>query len=302
MQQTLQDKFSLSGKGLHTGLNLTITFCPAPADHGLKVQRVDLEGSPVIEALAENVIDTSRGTVIGNADLRVSTIEHGLASLMALGIDNCLIQVDGPEFPILDGSARFYVDNILRVGIVRQDAPRRYLTISEPLEYYDEISGSCLRIEPSDHLSIDSTIEFHDSQFVQTQRAAMTDVNDFADEIASARTFVFVREIEPLLQMGLIKGGDLTNALVIYERRMSQQRLDALADTLGVEHRDADHLGYLQQKPLTWENEPARHKLLDILGDLALVGRPIKGHIIAVRPGHKANNKFARLLRAKHCS
>lgn len=302
MQQTLQDKFSLSGKGLHTGLDLTVTFSPAPVDHGIKVQRIDLVGSPIIEALAENVIDTSRGTVIGNDRLRVSTIEHGLASLMALGIDNCLILVDGPEFPILDGSSFFYVQNILRVGIVRQDAPRRYLTITEPLEYYDEISGSCLRIEPADKLSIDSTIEFHDSQFVKTQRAVMSDVSEFPEQIASARTFVFVREIEPLLQMGLIKGGDLTNALVIYERRVSQERLDALADSLGVEHRDADHLGYLQQKPLTWENEPARHKLLDILGDLALVGRPIKGRIIAVRPGHKANNKFARLLRAKHCS
>lgn len=299
MQHTLKDKFSLSSKGLHTGLQLTATFLPAPADHGIKIQRIDLDGHPIIEALAENVIDTSRGTVVGNADYRVSTIEHGMAALVAYGIDNCLVQVDGPEFPILDGSAHYYVQEIERVGVVEQGVSRRYIEIKEPLEYYDEISGSCLRVEPAEHFSIDSTIEFFDSQFVQTQRAVLNSLQDFPQEIASARTFVFVREIEPLLKMGLIKGGDLHNALVIYERLLSQERLDALADTLGVEHRDASQLGYLQQKPLTWDNECARHKLLDIIGDMALVGRPVKGRIIAIRPGHKANNKFARLLR-KH--
>ncbi len=302
MQHTLKAPFSLSGKGLHTGLHITATFAPAPTGHGLRIRRVDLPGEPTIEALAEFVIDTSRGTVLGNAELRVSTIEHGMAALVASGIDNCLISVDGPEFPILDGSSIRYVEQIAQVGVEEQDAPRSYIEIREPLEYYDEISGSCLRIEPSDRLRIDSTIEFLDSQFVKTQRAILNDLCDFPSDFASARTFVFVREVEPLLKMGLIKGGDLNNALVIYERQLSQERLDALADTLGVEHRDASHLGYLQQKPITWENECARHKLLDIIGDMALIGRPIKGHIIAIRPGHTANNKFARLVRKHYCS
>ena len=184
--------------------------------------------------------------------------------------------------------------------MVEQDAPRNYIEIKEPIEYYDEISGSCLRLEPAGKLSVDSTIEFFDSQFIKTQRAVLHDLSEFPKEFASARTFVFVREVEMLLQMGLIKGGDLSNALVIYERQLSQERLDALADMLGVEHRDASQLGYLQQKPITWNNECARHKLLDILGDIALIGRPLKGHIIAIRPGHKANNKFARLVRQRY--
>lgn len=298
-QHTLNDKFSLTGKGLHTGLPLTLTFLPAPEHHGFKIQRMDLPGQPLIDVLAENVIDTSRGTVVGTPDCRVSTIEHAMAALVAFEVDNCLMQVDGPEFPILDGSSILYVEQLQKVGITEQEAERLYAELTEPLEYYDEISGSCLRFEPSTHFSVDSTIEFPDSPFLQTQRAVLTQLADFPREIASARTFVFVREIEPLLNMGLIKGGDLNNALVIYEQQLSQERLNTLADTLGVEHRDASHLGYLQQKPITWENEPARHKLLDILGDMALIGRPLRGRIIAIRPGHKANNKFARLVRTK---
>ena len=292
MQQTLKQPFSLSSKGLHTGLQVTVTFCPAPVGHGIKIQRVDLPEQPIIEVLAENVFDTSRGTVIGTPEVRVSTIEHGMAALMAYGIDNVLIQVNGPEFPILDGSSIHYVQQIERVGIEPQDAPRQYLTIDTPIEFHDEATGNHLRIEPADRLIIDSTIEFPESQFVRSQHAVLNDLSEFASEFASARTFVFVREIEPLLQMGLIKGGDLTNALVIYERQLSQERLDALADSLGVEHRDASHLGYLQQKPLAWDNESARHKLLDILG-----GRPLKGKITAVRPGHKVNNQLARRIR-----
>ena len=299
MQHTLKASFSLQGKGLHTGLQLSITFLPAPADYGYKIQRVDLEGQPYIIPLAENVIDTSRGTVVGTPECRVSTIEHAMAALVALGVDNCLIQINGPEFPILDGSSILYVEQILKVGLEEQDAPRRYIEITEPFEYYDEISGSCLRVQPADSFAIDSTIEFPDSQFVQRQSATLEHMSDFAEEIASARTFVFVREIEALLQMGLIKGGDLSNALVIYERLVSQERLDKLADTLGVEHRDANQLGYLQERPAQWSNEPARHKLLDIIGDMALIGRPLKGRIIAIRPGHDANNKFARMVRAK---
>ena len=260
---------------------------------------MDLEGQPFILPLAENVIDTSRGTVVGTPECRVSTIEHAMAALVALGVDNCLIQINGPEFPILDGSSILYVEQIVKVGLEEQGVPRRYIEITEPFEYYDEISGSCLRVQPADRFAIDSTIEFPDSQFVQRQSATLEHMADFPEEIASARTFVFVREIEALLQMGLIKGGDLTNALVIYERLVPQERLDKLADTLGVEHRDANHLGYLQERPVKWNNEPARHKLLDIIGDMALIGRPLKGRIVAIRPGHDANNKFARMVRAK---
>lgn len=299
MQHTLKAPFSLQGKGLHTGLQLTLTFQPAPANYGYKIQRVDLEGQPIIEPLAENVIDTSRGTVVGTPECRVSTIEHAMAALVALGVDNCLLQVNGPEFPILDGSSILYVEQIQKVGLENQGVPRNYLEINEPFEYYDEISGSCLRVQPADRFAIDSTIEFPDSQFVQRQSATLEHMSDFSEEIASARTFVFVREIEALLNMGLIKGGDLSNALVIYERMMSQERLDKLTETLGVRRLDASHLGYLQERPVKWDNEPARHKLLDIIGDMALIGRPIKGRIIAIRPGHDANNKFARMVRAK---
>ena len=299
MQHTLQSSFSLSGKGLHTGLHLPVTFHPADEDHGYRIRRVDLEGQPEIVPLAENVIDTSRGTVVGTPDCRVSTIEHAMAALVAMGVDNCLIEVDGPEFPILDGSSVLYVREIQRVGLREQQAERRYLEVVEPFEYYDEISGSCLRVQPCDHFALDSTIVFPDSQFIQTQSAVLEHLSDFPEEIASARTFVFVREIEPLLHMGLIKGGDLSNALVIYERRVDQARLDKLSDSLGVKHLDANQLGYIQERPVTWENEPARHKLLDIIGDMALIGRPLKGRIIAIRPGHEANNKFARLVRSK---
>lgn len=299
MQHTLKAPFSLQGKGLHTGLQLTLTFQPAPANYGYKIQRVDLEGQPIIEPLAENVFDTSRGTVVGTPECRVSTIEHAMAALVALGVDNCLMQVDGPEFPILDGSSILYVEQIQKVGLENQGVPRNYLEINEPFEYYDEISGSCLRVQPADCFAVDSTIEFPDSQFVQRQSATLEHMSDFPEEIASARTFVFVREIEALLNMGLIKGGDLSNALVIYERMMSQERLDKLTETLGVRRLDASHLGYLQERPVKWDNEPARHKLLDIIGDMALIGRPIKGRIIAIRPGHDANNKFARMVRAK---
>ena len=299
MQHTLKAPFSLQGKGLHTGLQLTLTFQPAPVNHGYKIQRVDLEGKPIIEPLAENVFDTSRGTVVGTPECRVSTIEHAMAALVALGVDNCLMQVDGPEFPILDGSSILYVEQIQKVGLENQGVPRNYLEINEPFEYYDEISGSCLRVQPADRFAVDSTIEFPDSQFVQRQSATLEHMSDFPEDIASARTFVFVREIEALLNMGLIKGGDLSNALVIYERRMEQERLNKLSDSLGVKHLDAEQLGYIQERPVTWDNEPARHKLLDIIGDMALIGRPLKGRIIAIRPGHEANNKFARLVRTK---
>ncbi|MBR3444960.1 MAG: bifunctional UDP-3-O-[Prevotella sp.] len=295
-QNTLKGSFSLCGKGLHTGLSLTVTFNPAPENTGYKIQRIDLDEQPVIDAVAEKVIDTQRGTVLGVGDVRVSTVEHGLSALYALGIDNCLIQVNGPEFPILDGSAAMYVEKIQQVGIEEQNAPKDYYIIKKKIEVKDEESGSCITILPDENFSITAMCSF-ESKFINSQFATMEDVSEFAKEIAPARTFVFVRDIEPLINANLIKGGDMDNAIVIYERETTQERLDKLADLLNVPHRDATKLGYIQNKPLVWENECTRHKLLDIIGDMALIGKPIKGRIIATRPGHSINNKFARLMR-----
>lgn len=295
-QKTLAGSFSLFGKGLHTGLNLTVTFNPAPENSGYKIQRIDLEEEPIIQAIAENVVDTSRGTVVANGEARCSTIEHAMAALYALGIDNCLIQVNGPEFPILDGSSIMYVENIRRVGVVEQNAPKDFYVIKKKIEFRDDETGSSIIILPDEQFSITTMISF-DSQFINSQFATLDNMDDFTEHIAPARTFVFVREIEPLLKAGLIKGGDLDNAIVIYEKEISQEALDRLADHLHVEHRDATALGYIQDRPLVWQNEPARHKLLDIIGDMALIGRPIKGRIIATRPGHTINNKFARQMR-----
>jgi UDP-3-O-[3-hydroxymyristoyl] N-acetylglucosamine deacetylase/3-hydroxyacyl-[acyl-carrier-protein] dehydratase len=295
-QKTLKGSFSLFGKGLHTGLNLTVTFNPAPENTGIKIQRIDIEGQPVIEAVAERVTDTQRGTVLSQNGVKVSTVEHGLAALYALGVDNCLIQVNGPEFPILDGSAAIYVDRIRKVGIEEQNAPKDFYIIRHKIEIRDEASGSCITILPDEAFSITVMCSF-DSKFVNSQFATLHNIDQFAEEVAPARTFVFVRDIEPLLNANLIKGGDMDNAIVIYEKQIPQERLDQLADLLKVPHMDATKMGYIQPKPLQWENECTRHKLLDIVGDMALIGKPIKGRIIATRPGHTINNKFARLMR-----
>ena len=295
-QKTLKDSFSLSGKGLHTGLDLTVTFNPAPENHGYKIQRVDLEGKPLIEAVADNVVETTRGTVLAKNDIKVSTVEHGMAALYALGIDNCLIQVNGPEFPILDGSAQHYVNEIERVGTVEQNAVKDFYIIKSKIEFRDEQTGSSIIVLPDENFSLNVLISY-DSTIIPNQFATLEDMAKFKDEIAASRTFVFVREIEPLLQAGLIKGGDLDNAIVIYERQMSQENYDKLADVMGVPHMDATQLGYIMHKPLVWPNECARHKLLDVIGDMALIGKPIKGRIIATRPGHTINNKFARQMR-----
>jgi UDP-3-O-[3-hydroxymyristoyl] N-acetylglucosamine deacetylase/3-hydroxyacyl-[acyl-carrier-protein] dehydratase len=277
-------------------LNPAVTFNPAPENTGYKIKRIDIEGEPVIDAIAENVVDTQRGTVLGRGDVRVSTVEHGLSALYALGIDNCLIQVNGPEFPILDGSAIQYVEKINEVGIEEQNAPKDWYIIRKKIEVKDEKTGSCITLLPDDSFSLTCMCSF-ESKFINSQFATIDDPAKYPTEIASARTFVFVRDIEPLLQANLIKGGDLDNAIVIYERQTTQERLDMLADMLHVEHRDANDLGYIQHKPLQWENECTRHKLLDVIGDMALIGKPIKGRIIATRPGHTINNKFARQVR-----
>lgn len=295
-QNTLGGSFTLHGKGLHTGLSLTVTFNPAPENHGYKIQRIDLPGEPVIEAIAENVIETTRGTVLAQGEARCSTVEHALAALYALGVDNCLLQVTGPEVPILDGSAEIYVENIKRVGIVEQNAPKDYYIVHKKIEVRDDKTGSIITILPDEQFSITAMIAFQ-SKVLNSQFATLDDMQKFEKDIAPARTFCFVREVEMMLGAGLIKGGDLDNAIVIYENQKTQAELDQLADRIGAPHHEATELGYLQTKPLMWENEPARHKLLDIIGDMALIGKPIKGRIIATRPGHTINNKFARLMR-----
>jgi UDP-3-O-[3-hydroxymyristoyl] N-acetylglucosamine deacetylase/3-hydroxyacyl-[acyl-carrier-protein] dehydratase len=295
-QTTLGGSFSLFGKGLHTGLSLTVTFNPAPENYGYKIQRIDMEGQPIIDAIAENVVETNRGTVVQSGDARVSTIEHGMSALYALGVDNCLIQVNGPEFPILDGAADAYVKKIMSVGIVKQTAPKDYYIIRKKIEVRDDKSGSIITILPDEDFSITAMCSF-DSKFISSQFATLDNIDKYATEIAPARTFVFVRDVVPLLEANLIKGGDLDNAIVIYERQVEQQQLDKLADLLHVPHIDATKIGYIQHRPLQWDNECTRHKLLDIIGDMALIGKPIKGRIIATRPGHSINNKFARQMR-----
>ena len=293
-QKTLKGSFSLFGKGLHTGLNLTVTFNPAPENTGYKIQRIDLEGHPIINAVAEYVEETQRGTVLVKGNMRISTIEHAMAAIYAMGVDNCLIQVNGPEFPILDGSAAMYVQKIKEVGLSEQNAAKDYYIIRKKIEIKD--GDSIITILPDNDFSITTMCPFK-SKFISSQFATLDSISQFEEEISSARTFVFVRDILPLLQANLIKGGDLDNAIVIYEQHLEQEKLDQLADLLHVPHIDANNIGYIQHKPLKWDNECTRHKLLDIIGDLALIGKPLKGRIIATRPGHTVNNKFARLMR-----
>lgn len=294
-QNTLAGSFTLEGKGLHTGLDIRITFNPAPENHGYKIKRTDLEGQPVLDALAEHVETTQRGTVISKNGITVGTVEHAMAALYALGVDNCLIEVNAPEFPILDGSARYYVENIQRVGLTEQNAYKDYYIVKHKIEVKDE-TGASLTLLPDDNFSANVLISY-DSPVLSNQYATMNDLSEFPTEIAASRTFVFVREVEALLQNNLIKGGDLDNAIVIYDQKTSQESLDKLADMMGLPHKNVQELGYINNKPLVFDNEPARHKLLDVIGDLALIGKPIRGRIIATHPGHGINNKLARIIR-----
>lgn len=293
-QKTIRDSFVIEGIALHTGLNIRLKANPAPINHGIIIRRTDLEGQPTIEAIAENVGYTVRGTVLMNDQMQVSTIEHAMAAFFAAGIDNCLFEVDGPEFPILDGSAKLFRDKIQEVGIEVQDVTKDFITITEEIEYKTD-SGSVIKAYPADKLELEVMIGF-DSPVLREQTASLDDLKDFNAKTASARTFVFVREIEPLLNMNLIKGGDLKNAIVIYDKIMPQEWIDMLTEKLHQPRVDANKLGYLNGG-IKFENEPAMHKLLDLVGDLALVGRPIKGRIIAKYPGHKINTEFAQLLR-----
>lgn len=298
-QRTIKSEFTLSGKGLHTGLHIEATLKPAEANTGYVFKRIDLEGEPIIEAVAENVVDTQRGTVIGSRvdkGVRVSTIEHSLAALYGAGIDNCLIEVNAPEMPILDGSAIQWAEKIDEVGFVEQEADKEFYVVKQRIKVYDPKSGSSLIVLPDEDFSIDTMIEF-DSPVLSNQFASLDNIVKFKDEIAASRTFVFVREVMPLLELNLIKGGDLDNAIVIYDQQMPQEELDKVADVMGVPHKPADKLGYLNHKPLVFTNEPARHKLLDVLGDLALIGRPLRGRIVATRPGHSLNTKLSKKIR-----
>ena len=295
-QCTLNDSFKVHGKGLHTGLMIDAEFCPAPEGHGYKIQRTDLEGEPVIDAVAENVIATQRGTVVAKGDIKISTIEHALAALYAAGIDNCLIKVNAPEIPILDGSAKEYCEKIAQVGVKEQAMEKDYYIVRQKIEVRDEATGASLVVLPDDDFSIDAMIDF-DSPVLNNQYATLDNLAEFPKEIAASRTFVFVREVEPLVKNNLIKGGDLDNAIVIYDSPMEQTELDRLADLMGVPHKNVNEFGYINNIPLTCDNEPARHKLLDVLGDIALIGRPLKGKIIATRPGHSLNTVFSKKIR-----
>ena len=293
-QRTLAKEFTLTGKGLHTGLEVSIKFVPASENHGYQFKRVDLEGQPVIEASAEYVGDTSRGTVLEKGECKVQTVEHALSALYGLGVDNCLIEMNSPEPPILDGSAKFYVEGIEEVGIVEQDAIREYYIPKEKITFKDEARGSEITILPDDEYSVDTMISF-DSKVLRNQYARLNSLEDYKKEISMCRTFVFVRELEFLLNHNLVKGGDLDNAIVIMDQMMEQKELDRIADLFDHQYVEVKE-GILSNLELYFDNECARHKLLDVIGDLALCGKFIKGRVIATCPGHGPNTEMAKLL------
>lgn len=295
-QLTLAAPFTVSGKGLHTGKDITAEFTPAPVNHGYKFQRTDLDGEPVVDALAENVQSTTRGTVIAKGDVSISTIEHAMAALYAAGIDNCLVKINGPEMPILDGSAKEFCEKINAVGTEEQNADKDFYIVKQKIEVRDPETGASIVVLPDTDFSVDVMIDFK-SPVLSNQFASLEKIEDFASEIAASRTFVFVREIEPLVKNNLIKGGDLDNAVVIYDSPMEQTELDRLADLMGVQRKNVSEFGFIQEKPLVADNEPARHKLMDVMGDLALIGRPLKGKVLATRPGHSINTTFAKKIR-----
>ena len=294
-QRTLKSTVTLSGKGLHTGMDVTLNILPAADNTGIIIRRVDLAEPVEIAAVAENVTATERGTVLSRGDVKVSTIEHCLAALFALGIDNCYIEVNAPEFPILDGSAIQYFNAINAAGYEEQIFNKDYFEPSSKKTFTSADGKSTYTILPDDDFSLQVMIGY-DSPLLKNQYALIDSINDFEKEIASCRTFVFVREILPLLEGGLIKGGDLTNALVIYDEETTTENLTKIAAAVGVELPEIKGVGYING-PLLFDNEPARHKLLDLIGDLALLGHPIKGRVIAVHPGHGANTEFGKSIR-----
>jgi len=295
-QKTIKSSVTLTGKGLHSGIDVSISFHPAPENHGFVFKRNDLPGKPLIKALAENVTDTSRGTTLEEGGARVQTIEHVLASCVGKEIDNILIEMEGPEAPILDGSAAMYVKAIEEAGIVEQAADKEYFTPSEKVEYYDETKGIHIIAYPDEAFSINVLIDYN-SKVLGNQYATLDDLKKFSKEIAPSRTFVFLHELEFLARNNLIKGGDLDNAIVIMDRQVDQEELDRLATLFNKPKIKVKPEGVLNNIELHFPNEPARHKLLDMMGDISLIGMPFKGKIIATRPGHHANTEFARILR-----
>jgi len=289
-QHTIGADFTLEGKGLHTGMQITLHAMPAEAGSGIIIRRVDL--GEEMKASAEYVTATERGTVLQKGNCRVSTIEHCMAALAAYGVDNCIIEVNAPEFPILDGSATPYVEKLNIVGVKEQEAERKEFVVKEKIEF--EANGSKITFEPAESFEMTVDIDFN-SPVLKAQKATLNDVSKFSNEVASCRTFVFVREIEQLVMAGLIKGGDLKNALVIYDKETSLENLNKIAGFYGQKIESAAQLGYLNG-PLKFENEPARHKLLDLMGDLYLIGMPIRGRICAVKPGHGVNTAVAKKL------
>jgi UDP-3-O-[3-hydroxymyristoyl] N-acetylglucosamine deacetylase/3-hydroxyacyl-[acyl-carrier-protein] dehydratase len=295
-QRTLAKETTLSGKGLHTGINVNITFKPAPANHGYKFCRTDLPGKPLIDALAEHVTDTSRGTTLVQNNASVSTIEHALAALHGLQIDNALIELNGSEAPIMGGSSWAFVQALKESGITELKEDRNYFTVKQKIVFSDEEHGVDLIVYPDDHFSINVLIDYN-SKILGNQYAILDSISDFEEKISKSRTFVFFHELEPLFKMGLIKGGDLDNAIVILEKEVDQSELDRIAKLFNRPGISTHTAGILNNTELRYPNEPARHKLLDIMGDLALVGHPIKGKVVATRPGHYANTRLAKLMR-----
>lgn len=293
-QRTIAKEFTLTGKGLHTGLEVSIKFLPAPENHGYQFRRVDLEGQPTINASAEYVGDTSRGTVLQKGECKVQTVEHALSALYGMGIDNCMIELTSPEPPILDGSSKYYVEKIEEVGVVEQNADREYYVVKEKIVYKNEAKGAELIILPDEEFSVNTMISF-DSKVLRNQFASLNSLKDYKDEISMCRTFVFVRELEFLLNHNLVKGGDLDNAIVIMDQLMDQGELNRIADLFDHEHVEVKE-GILSNLELYFDNECARHKLLDVIGDLALCGKFIKGRVIATCPGHGPNTEMAKVL------
>lgn len=294
-QKTVSKEFTLKGKGLHSGTAVNLTLKPAEAGYGYRFQRVDIENKPIVRALAENVVSTSRGTTLEENGAQVMTIEHLCAALYGLGVDNAHIELDGPEVPIMDGSSKFFVKAIKEAGIAEQDTDREYYTIREKIVYRDEEKDIDITIFPDDHFSVDVHIDFN-SQVLGCQFASISSLADFETEIADCKTFVFLHELEFLAQNNLIKGGDLDNALVIIDRQMSKEQLDHLAELFNKPKIEVLPEGYLNNTKRTFQNEPARHKLLDIVGDLSLTGVRFHGKVIAKKPGHHANTEMAKIL------
>ncbi len=295
-QRTLAKEISLTGNGLHSGKSVTITFKPAPVNHGYKFCRVDLPGNPLIDALAEHVTETSRGTTLVQNNASVTTIEHVMAAFSGLRIDNALIELDGPEAPIMGGSSWKFVEAIKEAGIIEQKEERNYFVVKQKIIYSDEEHGVDLIVYPDDHFSVNVLIDYN-SKILGNQYSILDSIDDFEENISKSRTFVFFHELEPLFNAGLIKGGDLDNAIVILEKEVEQVEIDRIAKLFNRPGINTHTAGILNNIDLRYPNEPARHKLLDIMGDIALVGHPIKGKIVATRPGHYANTRLAKIIR-----